>query len=59
MEMLLLADFIFLEKELGQAAGSCGRQNSETVLVAILERRGETRLGCRLIDLIGEKEKIL
>jgi hypothetical protein len=29
------------------------------VLVAVLERRGETRLGCRLIDLIGEKEKIL
>jgi hypothetical protein len=29
------------------------------VLVAVLERRGEARLGCRLIDLIGEKEKIL
>jgi hypothetical protein len=29
------------------------------VLVAVLERREETRLGCRLIDLIGEKEKIL
>jgi hypothetical protein len=29
------------------------------VLVAILGRRGETRLGCRLIDLIGEKGKIL
>jgi hypothetical protein len=28
------------------------------VLVAILERRGETRLGCRLIDLIGKKEDI-
>jgi hypothetical protein len=27
------------------------------VLVAVLERRGETRLGCRLIDLIGKKRK--
>jgi hypothetical protein len=27
------------------------------VLVAVLERREETRLGCKLIDLIGEKKR--